>query len=184
MQRFYDKLTFASPPAHPPSMPVNRMSDASQPTSISLRVAVAADETVLFDVYASARCEEVQAWGWTPEQQRIFLRMQFDARRRSYRAEWPEAVESIVLEDDTPVGGMMVARSSAELRLLDIAVLSQHRNRGLGSRLILDLIHAAAEAKLPLRLSVAKWNTVQAHDRHLAHLYDSEQQPHADVNWC
>ena len=42
------------------------------------------DEDFLWRLYVSTRAPEVAAFGWPPEQQEAFLRMQYRARRGSY----------------------------------------------------------------------------------------------------
>jgi len=109
-------------------------------------------------VYANTRRAEVQAWGWSGDQVAKFVAMQFEARRRGYKAAYPTAAEEILLFDETPVGSMLVERSASEIRLIDIALLNEHQNRGIGSGLINDLIAEANAADLPLRLSVLRGN--------------------------
>lgn len=109
-------------------------------SSITLRDATAEDLSFLAYLYQDSRREEVAAWGWPETQQEQFLRMQFDAQRQSYRTSFPDAVDQIVFLEDAPVGHMLVGRESEGLRLIDIAVLGEHRNRGIGARLLRDLL--------------------------------------------
>lgn len=60
--------------------------------------------------------------------------------------------------DNRPIGRMIVAREDQELRLVDIALLAEHRNSGIGTRLIQELIAEAAKVGKPLRLQVLKSN--------------------------
>jgi len=112
----------------------------------------------MFGVYANTREEEMKLWGWSVQQQEVFLRMQFDVRRRSYITAYPSAEESIIIHADLPVGSMMISRSSAEIRLVDIAVVSEYRNRGIGTGLIGALTKEAARSTTVLRLSVLQGN--------------------------
>jgi ribosomal protein S18 acetylase RimI-like enzyme len=150
------------------------MSQASQQSTetaapslegLSLRPATSGDQAFLFHLYTSTRLEEIQSWGWAIEHQQSFLRMQFDARRGAYQAEHPAAVESIVLAAGIPAGVIRVDRNPSEIRLVDIALLPEYRNRGLGSLVIVDLLRQAAEAQVPVRLSVARENRAK-------HLYE------------
>ena len=130
--------------------------EASAPLldTFSLRPAADDDGQFLYRLYKSTRVGEMQAWGWPAEQQDMFLKMQFDARRRAYQAEFPVAEESIVLIGDAPVGALRINQTAEELRLIDIALLPEFRNRGLGGRLIARLI----ESDVPVALSVAREN--------------------------
>ena len=122
------------------------------------RPPTAADGDLLFRLYASTRAEEVAAFGWPPAMQESFLRMQFQARRQSYEAAYPESTGAILLSDGAAAGAAIVWRGPAEIRLLDIALLPEFRNRGLGTLWITGLIREACAARLPLRLSVLPGN--------------------------
>lgn len=126
--------------------------------AITLRPAAADDGGFLFDTYASTRAEEVASFGWTRAQAASFLRMQFDARQRAYAKAYPSAETSIIVVAAVPAGAMIVSRSNAEIRLVDIALLPEFRSRGVGSRLLVGLIAEASRQGLPLRLSVTRNN--------------------------
>jgi ribosomal protein S18 acetylase RimI-like enzyme len=126
--------------------------------ALSLRPASRDDEDFLWTVYAGSRRDELAAWGWPPQQQESFLRMQYRARCLSYAAAYPDAQESIVLEGQMPVGAMIVSRSPLEVRLVDIALLPEHRGRGLGKLILSDLIRQEESSGYPVRLSVSRGN--------------------------
>jgi ribosomal protein S18 acetylase RimI-like enzyme len=53
---------------------------------------------------------------------------------------------------------LIVIRARKEIRLAEIALLPEDRNRGAGTDLIRDLAEEAKEMGLPLRLHVVKFN--------------------------
>ena len=122
------------------------------------RPADAADEDFLFRLYASTRAEELAAFGWPPAMQESFLRMQFQARRQAYDAAYPEAAGTILLADGVAAGAAIVWRGPSEIRLVDIALMPEFRNRGLGTLWIGRLVDEARASGLPLRLSVLLGN--------------------------
>jgi ribosomal protein S18 acetylase RimI-like enzyme len=125
---------------------------------LSLRAPSDDDEEFLFRLYASTRQEEVSAWGWSAAQQTAFLQMQFQAQRRGYAAEYPDAEPRIILADDEPVGRILVHRTEGDMRLVDIAILPEQRNRGVGTTFLRDLIAESESTGRPLKLQVAKGN--------------------------
>ena len=125
---------------------------------ISLRPAFASDGDFLLQVYASTRQEEVASWGWSPEQQSSFLGMQYEIRKRGYATAYPSAETSIVLLGEAPAGSMIVFRGSGEIRLVDIALLPEFRNRGIGENLIRTLISEASRSGSIVRLNVLPGN--------------------------
>ena len=119
----------------------------------SLRPATATDEDFLFALYASTRQNELAAWGWPPAQCAQFLQLQFRAQRQTYLAAYPASEHSIILLAGTPAGGIWVHRADS-IRLVDIALLPEFQNRGLGSQLIRELLSAGK----PVELSVLQSN--------------------------
>lgn len=117
-----------------------------------------ADEDFVYRVYASTRMEEIANFGWNAAQQEAFLRMQYMAQRRWYEMAYPGAEHSLIFRDDKPVGRMIVQRGERELRLIDIALLAEHRSCGIGSLLLAELIAESRRKAVPLLLQVLKTN--------------------------
>jgi ribosomal protein S18 acetylase RimI-like enzyme len=128
------------------------------PLPILLRPATPNDEDFLFRVYASTRREEIALCAWPPAQQAAFLAMQFQSRRCAYTSEYPGAERSIILIGTLAVGSTIVSRSDLELRVIDIALLPEYRNQGIGAQLLGEFIYESAGLKMPVRLSVLKGN--------------------------
>lgn len=112
--------------------------------NLSLREATPEDEPFLLEVYASTRIDELAGLGWNDDQKRAFIKMQFVARERTY----PRVDDRIILLDGRPVGRMLVERNEARILLRDIAVLTEYRNAGIGSRLIQDLMNEGKPIEL------------------------------------
>lgn len=117
---------------------------------LSLREATPDDEPFLLEVYASTRLEELEPFGWSEDQKHAFIKMQFTARERSY----PRVDSRIILLNGRPVGRMMVDRGDESILLRDIALLTEYRNAGIGSRLLTELMKDAAAAGKPIELHV------------------------------
>jgi len=136
-----------------------RDDDASdQGCAIRLRPAIDDDREFLFALYCTTRADELDGWGWAPAQRDAFLKMQFDAQARSYRAQYPAADHSIILREEHPVGRLFVARADGELRLVDIALMDDYQRLGIGGSLIRELMQRASSENLILRLSVLASN--------------------------
>jgi ribosomal protein S18 acetylase RimI-like enzyme len=131
---------------------------ADAPDRLLLRDAQAHDLQFLFSLYCDVRREEVAAWGWPSSQQEAFLRMQFEAQRRSYRAAYPDAIHHIVCLDGEAIGRRLAARTLEGIHLVDIALLAAHRNRGIGRRLIQELMDECEAGGGVLRLQVLRGN--------------------------
>lgn len=125
---------------------------------ITLRLVCPADETFLYQLYASTRMEEMALVNWSVTQQTAFLHMQFNAQRQSYRMQFAEASEQIILRDEAAIGRLMLNRTKQEILLVDIALLPQYRNAGIGTQLIHDLQAEASQTGKIVRLHVETLN--------------------------
>jgi ribosomal protein S18 acetylase RimI-like enzyme len=132
---------------------------------LSLRPVRIDDEEFLFQVYASTRAEEMAIVPWNQEQKHAFLEMQFNAQRQSYLKEFPSAEYKIIEDDGVAAGRLIVDRSDQRILIIDIALLPEHRRKGIGSSLINDLKSEAERTGKPLRLDVESFNPAY-------HLYD------------
>ena len=122
----------------------------NEQTDLSLRDATPDDNAFLLDVYASTRLDELAGIDWDDNQKRAFIQMQFLARERIY----PQDGNKIILLNGNPVGRIMVDRNETGILLRDIALLTEYRNAGIGSRLIQELMEEAAAAGKPIELHV------------------------------
>ena len=125
---------------------------------ITLRDALPADEVLLFALYASSRAEEMALVPWSDEQRDGFLRMQYDAQTTHYRQAFPNANFSVILRDEVPVGRLYVSRKENEIRILDITVLPELRNQGIGTAMLDDLVREAAQLKKHVVIYVETFN--------------------------
>jgi GNAT superfamily N-acetyltransferase len=121
---------------------------------VSLRPEQPGDEAFLSEVYASTRQEEMDLTNWDAATRGAFLDLQFKAMRNGYRTMFPRAQFSIILLDEAPVGRMVVDRAAAELRVVDIALLPAHCGRGIGTKLMQEVMDEAARSGKPVRLCV------------------------------
>ena len=112
---------------------------------ITLRNIQPVDEEFLFNVYASTRIDEMSLVAWGDSQKETFLRMQFHAQRRQYQLTYPDAINQIIEFNGIPTGRLIVDRSANETILVDIALLPDFRNLGLGTSLPLCKLYLLQE---------------------------------------
>ena len=125
---------------------------------VSLRPIRDDDLDFLCRVYASTRMEELAGVPWTPEQKQVFLRFQFDAQHRYYQENYAGSTFDVVLVDGEPAGRLYVARWEKEIRIVDVAMLPEHRGRGIGSRLLAAVLAEGDEAGKPVSIHVEASN--------------------------
>jgi ribosomal protein S18 acetylase RimI-like enzyme len=124
--------------------------------AVELRKACSDDLPFLFSLHCDVRGPEVAAWGWPALQQEAFLRMQFEAQRRSYLAAYPESLHHIVCLEGIAIGRRLVAGDSEGMHLVDISLLGAYRGRGIGTQLILQLMRECQAKSSELRLQVLR----------------------------
>jgi len=125
---------------------------------IGLRPITADDSEFLYRVYSSTREEELAPVGWDESEKEVFLRMQFDAQHSFYMNRFQQATYDVVLVDGEPVGRLYVDRRDDEIRIIDIALLAEHRRKGIGSSLLTAIMAEADGAGLPVRIHVERNN--------------------------
>jgi len=128
------------------------------PSSIVFRPAADDDRPFLRDLYASTREDEMRLVDWTKEQKDEFLTQQFTAQHDYYHQQLPEAEFLVVEQRGKAVGRIYLDRRETELRLVDIALIPEMRNQGLGKALLLDLLDEARAVDLPVSIHVEQHN--------------------------
>ena len=125
---------------------------------VVLRPVTPEDEPFLRRVYASTRAEELAPVPWTDEQKRAFCDLQFAAQDSHYRATWPGATYDVVVVDGEPAGRLWQVSAADEVHVLDVAILPEFRGRGIGTRLLRDVLDGAAATGRYASISVEKFN--------------------------
>ena len=120
------------------------------------------DGEFLYRVYASTRVDELSVTGWSDEQTEAFLRSQFHLQHTQYTQNYPHASFDVILHRNVPVGRLYVDRRENEIRVIDIALLKEHRGEGIGSR-IMEALNAEADGRgVPVTLHVEPNNPAMA----------------------
>jgi GNAT superfamily N-acetyltransferase len=126
--------------------------------SFSLRPIIAEDTGFLAAVYASTRVEELAATDWTDTQKAEFCEMQFTAQDAHYRQHYPTADFQVIEINGIPAGRLYVDRWKHEIRIMDIVLLPEHRGKGVGTKLLLELQQEAAGCGKTLSIHVERFN--------------------------
>ncbi len=128
------------------------------PEAVELRAIGPADMEFLYRLYASTRAEEMALVDWSEADKEAFLRRQFDAQHKYYVEQFPAARLDLVLRDGEPIGRLYVDRREDEIRLIDIALLPEHRGGGIGGTMMRELLAEARAAAKPVRIHVERFN--------------------------
>jgi GNAT superfamily N-acetyltransferase len=109
------------------------------------------DDEFLLAVYTSTRADELAQVEWQPGQKEMFVRWQFAMQRKEYDTRYPDARYGVILVDNQPAGRIWIGEDETQIRLLDIGLLEEFQNRGIGTLLLKQLIAEAAAKNKPLR---------------------------------
>lgn len=125
----------------------------------SLRPITPEDDSFLAAVYASTRAEELAQTGWSDEDKAVFCRRQFHAQSAHYSANYPGASFQVIERDGISIGRLYVARWEKEIRIVDIALLPEHRGTGIGAKLLRELQEEARSVGKALSIHVERFNS-------------------------
>lgn len=125
---------------------------------VSLRPVEPQDDEFLLTVYTSTRDEELSQVEWGEGQREAFLRQQFTAQREQYDGRFPDADYDVILLDGRTVGRLWIGSDDEQMRLLDIALLPEAQNQGVGTALLKRLIEEARASGKKLRHMVFMLN--------------------------
>ena len=151
---------------------------------VSLRPVTPEDEEFLLRVYAGTREDELAQVPWSEEQKDAFVRQQSAAQRREYDAHYPGAEYDLILLDGRPAGRVWVGRDDVEIHLLDIALLPEAQNQGVGTAILRALIEESRASGRRLRHMVFVLNTdaVRFYER-LGFVAFEEVGPYLHMEW-
>lgn len=125
---------------------------------ITLRPATPDDDTFQLELYSGSRRDELALVDWNEDQKQAFIKLQFNTRQLQYRHRYPHAEDRIILQSSQPIGRMLVDRNEREMVLVDIVLLPEHRNAGIGTLLIQSLLDEAVRTAKSVRLHVVTTN--------------------------
>lgn len=126
--------------------------------NLTLRPCQPEDQDFLFTLYSGTRAPEFAGLGWDRNQLDVFLRMQFNSQQRWYEMSYGAADHHIICTEGEAIGRIMVLRKPDQNLLVDIALLPERRNQGIGARLLEELIAESNQAGKAVHLQVLKTN--------------------------
>ena len=159
------------------------MTDAYSANSISVRPVMPGDEDLLLEIYKSSRGDDLRGLGWDEDRIGEFLAMQYEAQQLFHAAEYKQANDQIVLLSGKPAGRLIVERREYEIRCIDVALLPEHRNNGIGAFLIGKLQEEASRENKPLRLQVIRFSRAVNLFERSGFVRTSETGTHFQMEW-
>jgi ribosomal protein S18 acetylase RimI-like enzyme len=120
------------------------------------------DIGILKAVYQASRAWEQAFFGFDDAQWLAFIEQQFQLQHHHYRSHYPEANFDCVLQNENAIGRLYVDRGATSIQLMDINLLPQFQQQGIGTHLLLQLIDEAEQSQKTLRAYVEENNHARA----------------------
>lgn len=118
-------------------------------TTITFRAADVEDFEFIFELHKATLGPYVnQVWGWDDEDQRAYLGRTLDI-----------AATQVIVVDGVDAGRLNLAHQEGDVYVGLIEVAAGFQRRGIGSRILRDVLHDAFGADRGVRLSVLKVNS-------------------------
>lgn len=114
--------------------------------AVALRPVTPEDDAFIRAVYGSTREAELALVPWDAAMKQAFIAHQCLAQLTHYAEKYPTATHSIILFDGQPVGRLYLNRGELFFHIADVTVLPAFRARGIGGRILRDLIAEADAA--------------------------------------
>jgi ribosomal protein S18 acetylase RimI-like enzyme len=108
--------------------------------NVTLRPITDADMDFLHRLYATTREDELKQVDWTPEQKVMFVSHQFHAQHQYWQENYTDTSWDLIVADGQPIGRLYVARWPDDIRIVDIALMPEHRGGGVGTRLLREVL--------------------------------------------
>lgn len=151
---------------------------------IALRSITPDDMELLLRIYRSTREEELaMVLDWTEEMKAAFVRQQFEAQYVWYRDHYEGAQFDIILVDGAPAGRLYVHRRADEIRLVDITLLPDFRQGGIGTSILRDLLAEGRAAGKPVTIHVEIYNPAMRLYERLGFVPVEERGPYRLMKW-
>lgn len=151
--------------------------------NITLHPITQEDQPFLREVYASFRQFEQEIMGKSDSEWKSFMDMQFFAQHKYYQEHYADCDFCIILVDNIQVGRLYVLRMKDEIRLVDIALLSEHCNNGVGTVLLKNILEEGKKANLPVRAHVEEYNPAMKLYERLGFSVVEERGPYLYIEW-
>jgi ribosomal protein S18 acetylase RimI-like enzyme len=126
-----------------------------------MRPAEAGDLAFMQQLYSCTRSAEVRMGACDLTTETLLQGLQFKAQQTWFETRYPNADMAVIMDRERSIGRLYVDYGPDELRILDICLLPDYRNRGIGLGLLRSLQAQGERLRLPVRINVALGSPAQ-----------------------
>ncbi len=149
----------------------------------ALRPETEDDIAFLMRLYASTREEELAQAPWPPAQKQAFLAQQFGAQRKYYYETIENCRFDVLERRGEPIGRLYLQDRLTRLHIVDIALLSEWRGKGLGGAIIKALQDAGRAQGTAVDIMVEKFNPALRLYRRLGFADVADHGVYLEMEW-
>ena len=120
---------------------------------VLLRRVDADDAAILRRAFASTREPDLIATGLPAAMMDQLIDMQFRAQNMQFEATYPALQRLAVIRDGIPIGRLYLDEAKDTVTLVDIALLTETRAKGIGTAILGDVIEWAAGRRVELHVA-------------------------------
>jgi ribosomal protein S18 acetylase RimI-like enzyme len=108
--------------------------------AVALRPEAPGDRAFLRELYGSTRELEMGVMPWSEDEKRAFLDLQFHAQDVYYHENYTDTDFLVIEVDGERAGRLYIQRAEDAIYVVDIALLPAHRGRGIGRRMMDEIV--------------------------------------------
>jgi len=152
--------------------------------NVSLRPEMSEDVPFLEELFIANK-DDAEGWRQLlPAERTRLLKEQSALQRIHYRKFYPQAWFTIIEVEGKPAGRLCVNQSRQEMRVVDISILPEYCQHGIGSRLIQQVITESTRLKSPLRLCAELGSAVHTFYKKLGFREIKRDGTHIHYQWA
>jgi len=140
------------------------------------------DEDFLIELYFTTR-DDINFLPLDAEQKKNILLMQYTAQKQQYTLQFPDSKHDIILFDERRVGRYWTKRFETEILGVDMAIMPEYRNLGIGSFLLQETFDEAAATSRIFTFHVLKTNPAIRLYRRIGCEFTGETFSHFVMRW-
>ena len=141
------------------------------------------DQSFLIELFHSVAESELGFLHIEPAQRRKIVLEQLLIQRTHWAAAFPQCWKTIILVDHQPAGRFYVNQHASSMRVVELSLLPEYRQQGIGTQLIKQIQAEATRLSIPLRLKVLIGNEARNFYQRLGFSEIRRVEMHAELEW-
>ena len=116
------------------------------------------DDDFRFALFCQSRPTELALMPVDPVAHEQLMRIQYRGQTMTYRTNFPGARFDIIEREGSAIGRLVTDRAGRPIAIVDWAIMSEMRGRGIGTAIMQSLMEEARQTKREVRLKVVSSN--------------------------